>query len=173
MANVILDVRERDEYKAEHIENSINIPLSELPAQAPGLLSNLSGKNIVLMCLSGKRAQMAKNQIERFAADRDCRLEIYQGGLKAWKSSGQPTVALKGGHIPVMRQVLLVAGLLNLTFFCLGFFVSTVWYFGAAFIGFGLTFAGATGFCLMGELLSRMPWNRGVSAAPAEQCLKN
>ena len=34
----------------------------------------------------------------------------------------------------------------------------------AAFVGAGLTFAGATGFCGMARLLAHMPWNRPARA---------
>ena len=34
------------------------------------------------------------------------------------------------------------------------------WLFLAAFVGLGLTFAGLTDICPMGELLQKMPWNR-------------
>lgn len=172
MNDVILDVRERDEYKAEHVENSINVPLSELPLSAPGILSNLAGKNVLLMCLSGKRARMAKDQIAALGLGANCKLEIYEGGLSGWKKSGLTTVGGKRGHLPIMRQVLLAAGSLVLIFSAMGFFVSTKWFFGAAFVGGGLVFAGATGFCLMGELLSRMPWNRGFINQSA-QCMKD
>jgi hypothetical protein len=33
------------------------------------------------------------------------------------------------------------------------------WIFLSAFVGLGLTFAGLTDICLMGELLGKMPWN--------------
>jgi rhodanese-related sulfurtransferase len=164
MDQVILDVRERDEYKAEHIANSICLPLSELQVSAPGILANLSGKKVVLLCLSGKRAQMAKRQIEALGCGNDCQLEIYNGGLKQWKRSGLATTGVSSIQLPIMRQVLLVAGLLILTFSTLGYFISPIYYVGTAFTGAGLTFAGATGFCLMGELLSRMPWNQQQKA---------
>lgn len=160
MDKVILDVRERDEYKAEHIANSICLPLSELQISAPGILANLSGKKVALLCLSGKRAQMAKQQIEALGCGNDCQLEIYHGGLKQWKSSGLPTISVTRNRLPIMRQVLLAAGFLILSFSTLGYSVSPTYYFGTILVGAGLTFAGATGFCLMAELLSRMPWNQ-------------
>jgi hypothetical protein len=60
----------------------------------------------------------------------------------------------------------------------LGFTVSTNWIFLSAFVGLGLTFAGLTDICLMGELLGKMPWNgrsqckvelHSVEPAPAKR----
>jgi hypothetical protein len=44
----------------------------------------------------------------------------------------------------------------------LGWFVAPVWFGLAAFVGAGLTFAGATGFCGMANLLMVAPWNRAA-----------
>lgn len=38
MTEVILDVRERDEFEAEHVPGSISVPLSHLDSVAPGVL---------------------------------------------------------------------------------------------------------------------------------------
>src|SRR5262249_20310665 len=70
-------------------------------------------------------------------------------------------------RLPVDRQVQLIAGSVVLLGVGLGVLVHP-WFLGlAAFIGAGLTFAGATGTCGMALLLLRMPGNRGA-AGPAE-----
>ena len=55
---IIVDVRSEAEFLTGHIENSINIPLGELPSQ----LNQLSDKNqpIITCCASGMRSGMAK-----------------------------------------------------------------------------------------------------------------
>ncbi len=59
-----------------------------------------------------------------------------------------------------MRQVQITAGLLILTGIVLGWAVNPIFYALSAFVGAGLTFAGATGWCGMAMLLKTMPWNR-------------
>ena len=59
-----------------------------------------------------------------------------------------------------MRQVQIVAGSLVLTGVVLGALVSPGFYALSGFVGAGLLFAGASGFCGMARLLAFMPWNR-------------
>ena len=62
-----------------------------------------------------------------------------------------------------MRQVQLIAGALILSGILLGWLVHPGFYGMSAFVGAGLTVAGATGWCGMARLLRIMPWNH-VSA---------
>jgi rhodanese-related sulfurtransferase len=158
MKNVIIDVRERGEFKADRVEGSINIPLSELSHQAPGILKNLKDCSFVLMCASGGRAKLAKNELE--ALGLGCDLQVYEGGLTEWKNKGNLTEGSGRARLPVMRQVQLIAGLLVLTGAVLSWLVDPRWVALSGFIGLGLSVAGATGFCGMAELLVRLPWNK-------------
>ena len=54
----------------------------------------------------------------------------------------------------------IAAGMLVLLGIALAILVSPWWVGLAAFVGAGLTFAGATGWCGMAKLLQVMPWNR-------------
>ena len=76
MKQVIIDVRERDEFDNEQIGNSINIPLSAFGSMAPGLISNLSGKKIILMCISGKRSGLAEMQIKQLGLHEGNEFEV-------------------------------------------------------------------------------------------------
>jgi len=65
----------------------------------------------------------------------------------------------KKAGIPVMRQVQITAGSLVV----LGVALAAVspWFLAlSAFVGCGLVFAGATGWCGMAKLLALMPWNK-------------
>ena len=64
-----------------------------------------------------------------------------------------------------MRQVQIAAGSLVLLGVLLGAFVAPAFYALSGFVGAGLLFAGASGFCGMARLLAAMPWNRRASAA--------
>ena len=59
---IVLDVRSADEFKADHLPNSINIPLGEVN-RVPDRVNN---KNTVLLlhCLSGARSGMAVGKIK-------------------------------------------------------------------------------------------------------------
>jgi rhodanese-related sulfurtransferase len=159
MDSVILDVRELDEFKAEHIEGSIHAPLSGLAFSAPGILRHLKGREIVIMCMTGNRAKMAEVQLGQIALSEDPLVKVYEGGLLKWKSQGKPVVGEVSSSLPIMRQVQLTVGILILLSTVLGLTVNH-WFFAATlFFGGGLTFAGVTGFCGLALILSKMPWN--------------
>lgn len=160
MKKVIIDVREKDEFAADSIENSINAPLSTFGTEGPALLKSLAGNRIVLMCRSGKRAGLAAQQSAGFGLD-GLELEVYPGGIIAWKQEGFPTRIVKSSHLPIMRQVQLIAGTLVITGAVLSYYSHPAWAALSAFVGGGLSLAGATGFCGMAELLALMPWNKG------------
>lgn len=166
---VIIDVREKDEFEAEHIESSIHIPLSAFGKQAPAILKTLRGQPVVLMCRSGKRAGLAAQQAEAFCEG--VRIEVFKGGILEWKNQGNPTVATQKVHLPILRQVQLIAGGIILLGALLGYFVSLNFILLSAFVGGGLVVAGATGFCGMAEILARMPWNKAQPALAKEMCI--
>lgn len=168
---VIIDVREKDEFVAEHIEHSIHLPLSHFMEQAPGILNQLKNKKIIIMCRSGNRAKIAQGNISQLGFGSDIDATVYTGGIMAWKAAGNPVIEFKKGHLPLMRQVQLIAGLGVFTFSMLAYFVDLRFAFAAAFFGAGLTLAGATGFCGMANLLALMPWNKNQSSIQEELCM--
>lgn len=170
MNEVILDVRERDEFDAEHIEHSINVPLSQFASVAPGVLNQLREHKVILMCRSGNRAKLAARQIEQLGYADKIHAHVFEGGILRWKTQGRPTIEKKRGHLPIMRQVQLIAGSGVLLFTVFGAFVNPWFLAGTAFFGAGLTVAGATGFCGMAHLLAWMPWNKTVPSTHEELC---
>lgn len=164
---VLVDVREDFEHAEERIGGAEHAPLSKLDAEAIRL--RYPGSRIVFHCKSGKRSAQA--------AGRLCELEgqafHLAGGIEGWKQSGRATVKpVKGPRLPVMRQVQLVAGGLVALGALLGFTVSP-WFHGlSAFVGCGLMFAGATGWCGMALILAKMPWNKSLAAKGASCCAK-
>lgn len=168
MNPVIIDVREKDEFEAEHIESSIHIPLSVFGKQAPAILKTLRGQPVILMCRSGKRAGLAAQQAEGFCEG--LRIEVFKGGILEWKNQGKPTIANQKAHLPILRQVQLIAGVIIVLGALLAYFVSPNFILLSAFVGTGLTVAGATGFCGMAKILARMPWNKAQPALAKEMC---
>lgn len=57
----VIDVRSREEYASGHVVDSLNIPLSELPAKIEEL-KTING-SIVLCCASGMRSSIARRML--------------------------------------------------------------------------------------------------------------
>ncbi len=166
---LIIDVREADEFKKEKVPGSLHLPLSQLELIAPGIMTPLKNCSITIMCRSGGRATMAYERLKALRLIDPAKTEVYQGGILEWKKQGRPTEGKASHVLPIMRQVQLGAGLLTLVGSLLTLFVNPNWIYLPIFIGTGLTVAGSTGFCGMAIMLQKMPWNR-VKEAPVASC---
>ncbi|MFN7684976.1 MAG: rhodanese-like domain-containing protein [Oligoflexia bacterium] len=161
---LILDVREVDEFKAERVPGSLHLPLSQIDLIAEGVLKPLAPCSFVLLCRSGNRAKLAHAQLLGRGLLTSDRSRIFDGGILEWKRQGRPTEGTRAGRgLPIMRQVQLAAGLLTALGATLALTVHPAWGFLSLFVGLGLTVAGSTGFCGMAILLQKMPWNREKS----------
>ena len=168
MEQVILDVREQDEFAAERVPGSIWVPLSNFGHTAPGVLQSLVGKKILIMCRSGNRARLALAQITQLGFGGQVKAEVFEGGIIEWARQGKPVTIGKGSRLPLMRQVQVAAGLIVFSSVVLGFASDQRFFWLAGFVGAGLTFAGFTGFCGLAKLLALMPWNK---SRPAQDCI--
>ena len=157
---LVLDVRERDEYRYEHIKKSMNTPLSQLNDVLQTLPKD---KALYVICQTGVRTTTA---VENLRASSFQEVHAVGGGIKAWKAAGFPLERAKG-PIPIMRQVQIAAGSLA---FLGGLIPGLRWV--AIIVGLGLVFAGVSGTCGMALLLSRMPWNKHKASGqnPAGSC---
>lgn len=152
---VLIDIRETDEHAREHILGARLAPLSAIDAHD---FDRDHGKTAVFHCKSGMRTQA--NAAKLLA--RGFRDAYYlEGGIEAWKRAGFSVHANRRAPIEIMRQVQIAAGSLVLAGILLGWLVNPLFYALSAFMGAGLTFAGATGWCGLAMLLKTMPWNRG------------
>lgn len=149
----LIDVRSPQEFKSAHIEGAENIPLEELKKAA----KHLKDIGVVYVtCGTGVRSQQACQILEEEGVE----VLNLEGGLTAWVKEG---LSVKGNGkkvIPIIRQVMIVAGTLVLIGVLFGIYLSPYWYFLSAFVGAGLLFAGISGICTMSWVLSKMPWNR-------------
>lgn len=159
---VIIDVRERDEFETEHVKHAINVPLSSFATAAPGVLSHLADKHICFMCHSGVRAQRAWDQSQGFGFERARKYTICPGGIKQWKQLGREleTPARKKASMSLMRQTQIAMGGMVIVFAMLGLLVHPGFSGLAAGMGIGMMLAGITGNCAMANAVARMPWNR-------------
>ncbi len=168
---VVIDVREEDEFAAEHIENSINIPLSMFNSLAPGILHQLGERNIVIMCRSGVRAAQAQSMAQGLGFQDSHTFDVFSGGIIAWKKQGNDVVSRPSrAPLPLMRQVQLAVGTGVLSFGLLALFVNPLFAWGGAAFGAGLLMAGLTGFCPLANLIGMLPWNKGDTLAKREMC---
>ena len=153
----ILDVRTPAEFARVHAAGARSLPLDKLDPAAMAALRRQGNEPIYVICQSGKRGAMACQRL------RDAGLDLVyniEGGTAAWEQSGLPVTRGGGKVISLERQVRISAGFLVLLGVTLAWTIH--WGFLAipAFVGAGLMFAGATGFCTMAKVLAFMPWNR-------------
>ena len=87
-ANILLDVREPDEYAAGHIPGAINIPRGMLEfrmSAAPELTAR--DLQIMLYCKSGGRAALAAATLPDMGY---LKVESLAGGFDSWAAAGHP-----------------------------------------------------------------------------------
>ena len=159
---VIVDVREPFEYAEERIDGAEPHALSAFNGSA--LRERYGDRRVIFQCRTGRRSLDAA---ERYAASGGAPYHLA-GGIEEWKAQGQPVHKPSGApKIGVMRQVQMTAGSLVLIGVLLGAFVSPWFLILSGFVGSGLVFAGASGWCGMALLLAKMPWNKRIAGAGA------
>ncbi len=162
----LIDVRTPVEYEEMHIAGSRLIPLDRLDADA--VKSAAAGTDqCVIICHSGKRAGQA---FEKLAAAGCENLSILEGGVSAWQAAGLPLNQSEKKRLPLMRQVHLTIGLSVLVGSILALMVDPRFAWLTAFFGAGLTLAGATGWCGLALLISKMPWNKVECGCGKSSC---
>ncbi len=150
----LIDIRSASEFAQISIEGSLLAPLPVIALQnlkEPGTES----KDVIFLCRSGQRTENAALRLQTLFPT----AFMLDGGILAWQKANLPLRISKGAFIPLERQILIAAGSLVLLGF-LGSFVWSPFLFLAGFVGAGLVFAGVSGFCGLGILLSKMPWNK-------------
>lgn len=77
---VILDVREKNEYKEGHIENAVLLPLGDIEFDAEDVLTD-KDQRILVYCRSGRRSQMASQELVELGYT-----NVYDfGGVLDWE----------------------------------------------------------------------------------------
>jgi rhodanese-related sulfurtransferase len=157
---VLIDVREADEFRGEHIDAALSLPLAAVGNMAK-VMSVPDGKKIVFQCLKGGRGRQA---CESFGAARGSGHEVFNldGGITAWKAEGLPVVGGAASGITIFRQVQIAVGTLVLLSVLGGFLLNPAGFVIAGLFGAALAVAGVSGWCGMALLLGRMPWNKAA-----------
>jgi rhodanese-related sulfurtransferase len=160
---VLIDIREADEHAREKIPGARHMPLSKLDEMD---LAAHAGKPVIFHCRSGARTQANAPRLAGKLGGA-CEAFIIEGGLNAWRKAGLPVATAPRQPVELQRQVQIGAGSLALVGTLLGLLVSPWFFVVPVFVGAGLITTGVTGFCGMGLLLMRAPWNRAVYGSPA------
>ena len=155
---ILVDIRDSDEFARRHIAGALSRPLSSFEAAH---LRIAPGRDVIFTCRTGNRTSV---NCARLQASVGGDAYVLDGGVDGWAAAGLPVVEDRKAPLELMRQVQIAAGLLVLAGVVLGFLLSPAFFGLSAFVGAGLTFAGATGWCGMAKLLAVMPWNRPVAA---------
>jgi rhodanese-related sulfurtransferase len=156
---ILIDIREPDEFERIHVPGARSHPLS---VWEEAHLTVDPDADVIFTCRSGMRTAGA---CDRLAARVTGEAYVLSGGLDGWRKAGFPVATDAKAPLEIMRQVQIAAGSLVLLGVVLGFTVAPAFFVLSAFVGAGLTFAGATGFCGMARLLMMAPWNRRPVAA--------
>lgn len=90
-AQLILDVRSPEEYKAGHIPGAINIPHDQVGSRLVEISSH-KNKEVVLYCRSGRRVAIAADILQSAGFSK---LLHLNGDMYDWQSNGK---------LPVVKQ---------------------------------------------------------------------
>lgn len=153
---LVLDVRSPGEFETAHIDGAINIPVDRLDPHLREIVHNAGG-TMVLVCQSGGRAEQAATKLSKHGKED---LVLLQGGMNAWQQAGAPVRRGEVQRWALERQVRLVAGSLVFASVAGSAWLPKTKWVGAG-VGGGLVFAAVSNTCMMGNLLSKLPYNRG------------
>ncbi len=90
--DLLLDVREDDEWAAGHAPSAVHLPMSELPVRLAELPST---RPVSVVCRSGNRSA----QVTQYLLAQGWTARNVDGGMKAWAQHGLPMEA-DGGAAP-------------------------------------------------------------------------
>lgn len=165
---MVIDVRGGAEFDSMHIKGSYHVPLPLLSEHAEEFAAKM-GTRVVLVCQSGNRAEQARKHLDAVGLGG---ASVLTGGVPAYAAAGGNVI--KGRNTWAMeRQVRMTAGSLVLASVVGSKLLSPKLGLLAGGIGAGLTFSAATNSCAMGQMLSKMPWNRSANEPTAHQALQN
>lgn len=82
---VLLDVRERHEFDAGHIEGSLHIPIGDLVDRVEDAVSE-KDRRVIAYCAVGKRSALAADTMTRELGYKN--VESMRGGITLWKERG-------------------------------------------------------------------------------------
>lgn len=148
---IVLDVRTSVEHDSKRIPGVYNLPLDELADHAEMLKTY---DKVYIHCQSGNRSSKACQKLKDLGLTN---VVDVAGGINQWEQNNFKLKINK--RLPIMQQVLAIAGSLVLTGSLLSF-ISPYFLAITIFVGSGLLYAGLSGNCLMSIILAKAPWNQ-------------
>jgi rhodanese-related sulfurtransferase len=85
--SVIVDVREKDEWKEEHIPGAIHLSRGTIELEVEDKIADPNAA-IICHCGGGGRSALAAESLQKMGYKN---VRSMAGGLKAWKAAGLPT----------------------------------------------------------------------------------
>ena len=151
---LLLDVRTDVEFKEASIENSVHIPLNNLKGTEEIINE---AKQVVIICKGGARACKG---FEKLTPENQAKATVLDGGIDEWIKNNLPTKSVRKVKFPIINQMQMVIGLMLVIFAMCAIFINQWFILGILFMGCMLFIAGITGFCLLINILAKMPWNK-------------
>ena len=90
--DLLLDVREQDEWDAGHAPQAVHVPLHEVPVRWAAALSDRGDRRVSVVCRVGGRSAHATAYLLAQGVD----AVNVDGGMLAWQRAGLPVVADHG-----------------------------------------------------------------------------
>ncbi len=84
---ILLDVRTEGEVSRGKLENSINIPIDQIPAKVEGIMADKNAM-IIVYCLSGSRSVFAVEFMQKLGYKNVLNMT---NGILAWRAKGFKT----------------------------------------------------------------------------------
>lgn len=153
---LLVDVRTPAEFREMSIAGALSLPLDELDVGKVKAMA-VGSPHCVVVCYSGKRSDQACDKLHAAGL---LKVSSLEGGLELWQRKNLPLERAAQGSFSMIRQVHIVAGSMILIGVLLSVMLSPRFVILPGFVGAGLLFAGLTGFCGMGLILAKMPWNK-------------
>ncbi|RAP38989.1 sulfurtransferase [Candidatus Marinamargulisbacteria bacterium SCGC AAA071-K20] len=150
----VVDIRTPAENRAVRFEGSDNLPVENIMEHLDELKLH---ERVYVSCNSGNRSKMV---CEDLALHGLTNLVNVEGGIQEWIKEGLPVIRTKKWSMPIMQQVMVIAGSLILTGVVASVYLYTHFIFLSGAVGLGLLYAGLSGNCYMTKVLSKMPWNK-------------
>lgn len=153
---ILIDVREPEEFSAEHIAYAASLPLARVETLLR-LMDIPGGRKVLFHCRKGGRGTKACEMLNTSGFSG----EVFNidGGLNAWKEAGLPVIG-GGPKISIFRQVQMIIGTMLFGLIILGMMGIGFAFMVAAIIAGAFAFTGFIGWCGLALLLQKMPWNR-------------
>src|SRR5471030_1465739 len=86
---VIVDLRNRDDYRKGHIANALNLTSSEIKNGSLGELEKAKAKPVIVVCANGATSREPAEKLNKAGFDR---VYVLKEGISGWSGENLPLV---------------------------------------------------------------------------------